>query len=110
MRIGAATANIAGDRALDLVECRIGTTRERGGDRHHHAGRAETALERIFCKEGGLHRMHPIIRAESLDSRNRARARIDREHQARYDRRAIEEDGAGAAGTTVANKLGAGKA
>ena len=78
--------------------------------RHQEAGRAEPALERVRLVEGALERVKPPSPREALDRRERAAVRLDREHQARAHRLAVELDGAGATHALLAADLRAGQA
>jgi hypothetical protein len=56
MRIGAAAAEVAADRRLTSLGRWIGHALQQRRAAHHHAGRAEAALQGIVLDEGSLNR------------------------------------------------------
>src|SRR5215468_5018296 len=75
MIVGAAAAEIAGERETRLVARRLGVHLEQSDRRHDLARRTETALGREFLDEGLLHRMQFAVRAfPPLAGRNLAAA------------------------------------
>jgi hypothetical protein len=76
---------------------------------HHHAGRAEAALQGVVIDERLLHRMEPLALGESLDRRDLLAACIHREGHAARDDFAIEPHGTCGARAAVAADLGAGE-
>src|SRR6266849_9547949 len=73
MIVGAAAAEIAGERKASLVARRFGVHLEERDRRHDLAGRAETTLRREFLDKGLLHRVQFAIAAfQPLDGRNLA--------------------------------------
>jgi hypothetical protein len=77
---------------------------------HHHARRAEPALQGIVFDERLLHRMKLLALRESLDRRNLLVTCIERERHAARDDLAVEPDRACRAGAAIAADLGAGEA
>jgi hypothetical protein len=82
---------------------------QRGGA-HHHAGRAEAALQAVAFAEGFLHRVQRAGSGEALNGGHGGAVGLDREDIARLDRPAIQVDRAGAALRGVAADVGAGQA
>ncbi len=79
--------------------------------RHHEPRRAETALQAVAFVKGLLHGMEwRARRGQSLDGRDLMPLGLHREHQARTDRRAVEQDRAAAAHPVLAADVGAGEA
>ena len=104
--ISRATAEIARQRVVHLGAIgRRGVMVQRE-QRHHEAGRAETALRRMLFHHGGLHRMRRAVGlAQMLDCQNLLAVQRGREHDTGIHRavphavtdRFPQRDGAGAA-------------
>jgi hypothetical protein len=109
MRVSAASAGIPRRRVPYLINRRRRIALQRSRHRHHHPGRAESALQRIMLDKSRLHRMHFRRRPEPFNSRDLMPARIDREHHARSDRPTIQMHRAGAACAPVANQFRSGQ-
>src|SRR5947209_17437426 len=62
---GAAT-EVARDRAADLVLAGVLVVLEQRAAGHHHAGRAEAALQAVLLHEAFLHRMQLAVLLEAL--------------------------------------------
>ena len=78
--------------------------------RHDESRRAEPALEAVALVEGLLDRVQWRSRGcETFDGHQVMALGLHREHQARPDRRAVEEDGAAAAHTVLAPHVRAGQ-
>src|SRR5665647_3924085 len=107
--IGAAPAEMAADCGLHVLRRRIRITLNQGGATHHQARRTKTALHGIVFNEGGLHRMKSVAVGQALDCYNRPFANVDRQDHAGRHRSAVEPDGAGRAGATVARDFGTGE-
>src|SRR5205085_6562628 len=75
---------------------------------YDEARRAESALQRIVRHKGLLYRMQ-FCGANALDRRHGLILNRTRGHQTAYDRRAIDQHGAGAADAGPADELGAGQ-
>src|SRR5215468_7308889 len=86
---------MAVQRLLDLQVARPGIAIEQRLGRHDHAVAAEAALTRLLLDEGALERMQLVHGAQALDSRDAARRRRHR-RDARTDRLAVHQHGAGA--------------
>jgi hypothetical protein len=82
-----------------LVEQRL------GGD--EKSRRAVTALSGAEIGERLLQRVQLAVGGEALDGRHASTVTVDSENEARQDRLAIEEHGAGAAFAQLAPVLGA---
>ena len=85
--------------------------RQQAGHRHQEPGRAEAALQGVAlvkCLLDGMQRS--TRRSHALYSRYFVAFGLDRKHQARPDRRSVEEDSAAPANAVLAADVGAGKA
>src|SRR5436305_703355 len=107
--VGAATAEVAGEAVLDVLECGRGGVVEQGLGGHHEAGRAEAALLGVVLDERHGERMEISGPRETFDRLDRLALDVDRELAARVDCLAVENDRAGPAGAAVADPLGAGE-
>src|SRR5262245_18965463 len=93
---------MAVQRLLDLQVARPGIAIEQRLDRHDHAVAAEAALTRLILDEGALERMRSVHGAQALDGQDAA-PRGQHWRDARTDRLAVHQHGAGAAlGETAA--------
>src|SRR4249920_3683172 len=63
-------------------------------DGHQEPGRAEPALEAVMFLERLLEGVQPLLGGNALDGGDPASVRLNREHDARADRLAVEQDGA----------------
>src|SRR5262245_8581917 len=108
-RIGAATAEVAGEAVVDLGGGRVGNAIEESPGRDDESRRAEAALLGVVLHEGRLEPMKLVHGAEALDGHDRGVLGLDRQDAAGVDRLAIQEHGAGAARPAVADPLGAGE-
>jgi hypothetical protein len=97
------------DRRLHVIRGRVRHTFQQRGATHDHAGHAITALHRVLRDESFLHRVQRIALRQTFDGGHRPGAGIDRKQHAGCDRRAVEPDRAGVAGTPVAADLCAGQ-
>ena len=78
---------------------------------HHHARRAEAALQAVMVAKSLLHRMQAAVGGGNAFDGDDARAlRLHREHVAALHRLAVHVDGAGAALGGVAADVRAGQA
>src|SRR5580704_15967676 len=66
LRVRAATAEIVGERRLDLRRRRFGDLVQERLGLHDHSVQAITALGGLLFDEGALHRMRIVARAESF--------------------------------------------
>jgi hypothetical protein len=79
--------------------------------RHHEARRAEPALETVAFVESLLDGVQRCsLGSETFDCHQVVALGLNGEHQARADRRAVEQDGAAAAHTVLAPYVRAGQA
>src|ERR1700738_1286952 len=107
--VARAAADVARDRPADLLLAGIGVLiQQRLGDQHH-PGSAEAALEPVLLFEARLYRVQLAARGEPFDGRHLAAIRLDGEERAGLDRRAVQQDRAGAAAGGVAADVGAGQ-
>src|SRR5437867_8714537 len=72
----------------------------------HDPGSAESTLEAVVCLERLLNRMEPTVLGEALDRRDLPAVGLDREHRARFDGMAVQEDGARAAMARITTDVG----
>ena len=105
MRVSAASASIPRRRVLDLINRRRRIPLQRSRYRHHHPGRAKSALQCVMLDKSRLHRMHFRDCPEPFNSRDLMPPRINRQHHARRDRPAIQMHRTCAARTPVANQF-----
>src|SRR5690606_11013393 len=102
VHVAGAPAEVAGDRLPDLRFRRVRVTLQQGNRRHHHARRAEAALEPVLLPEALLHRVEFAVLLKPLDGTDLAAVGLHREDGARLDRYSVEMDGAGTATGGVA--------
>src|SRR5215510_4675665 len=65
--VGAAAAEIVGERLANVGVARLAVAREQRHRFHDHAIDAVAALRRLCIDEGLLHRMRPLRRAQALE-------------------------------------------
>src|SRR5690349_15758250 len=95
--VSGAAAEVAVERLADLgLGGLLGLAGEpdRG---HHHARRAEAALQTVVLLERGLHGMELVAAREPFDGGDLGALRLDGEHVAALHRLAVDQHGAGAA-------------
>ncbi|CAM2147598.1 hypothetical protein PT2222_10227 [Paraburkholderia tropica] len=106
-------ARTAAQIAVEVrAHVRFGQARTRVRERHrahHHAGRAEAALQAVAVAESGLHRMHRAVGGETFDRRHVHAVALHGERVARFDRAAVQMHGARAALGRVAADVRAGE-
>ncbi len=107
--VAGAAAEVAGDRLANLVVGRIGIAFEEGDGGHHHAGRAEAALQAMLLEEALLHRMQDAALLQPLDGADLRAIGLNGEHRAGLGRDAVHEHRAGAAARRVATDVRAGQ-
>ena len=109
--VARAAADVARDRADDVLAARVRVLREQRLRGHDHAARAEAALGGEALEERGLELVE--LAAVAGDALERAHVgaldRLDR-HEAAHHRLAVDEAGAGAARALRAAALGGGEA
>src|SRR5438876_5868133 len=108
-RVPRAAAEIAADGGGDLGARRPGRRIEERLRRHEHPGSAVAALGRTLFGEGDLQRMEVLGTREAFDGRHLRIANEGGERQAREDRHAVDENGAGATLAELASVLRAGE-
>src|SRR5215469_6182932 len=113
--VASAPADVAGQRVADLLLVGVRMVPEERGGLHDHARRAEPALEAMRIPHRLLQRAQPPTRlpfplhGEPLDRRYLAADGLDRQHQARAHRPAVDDDRARAAASVLAAQMGAGE-
>src|SRR5580765_884405 len=81
--IAGAAADVAVERLANLVFVRLRVLLQQVDRRHHHAGRAEPALQSVALAERRLHRVQlAVLAAEALDRRDLGALDLQREHRA----------------------------
>ena len=76
---------------------------------HNHARGAEPALEAVAILEGLLHGVQAVVASQALDGREFCAVYLDGQQCAGLGRKAVDQHGAGSAGTGVATDVGAGE-
>src|SRR5664279_4398718 len=107
--VAGAAADVAVEALADLLLARLRVVGEQLHRRHHHARRAEAALQAVALAKRRLHRMQLAVLGEPFDRRDGAALHLRREHRARLDRAPVHVHGAGAALRGVATDVGAGQ-
>src|SRR6185437_5605394 len=96
-RVGAAAAEILGERRFDLAGARPGVLAEKSGRLHDHAVDAIAALHRLLVDEGLLQPMRLLDAAETFERDDFSVADGGYRQLARAHRLAVDDDRAGAA-------------
>src|SRR5688572_11683249 len=107
--LGAAAADVAVERATDVVARRVRVLFETRGAGDDEPRRAEAAHEPVALDELLLDRVEPAVLPQPLDRLDLPPLRLDRERRAGVDGAAVDQQRAGAAGAAVAHALGAGE-
>ncbi len=107
--VAGAAAEVAGQCPANLVLRRVGVPLEQGLGRHHHAGRAEAALESVLLLEALLDRMQLARGGQTLDRLDLVAIRLHREHRAALDGASVKQHRAGAAVGRVTAGVGTGQ-
>jgi len=108
--VAGAAADIALDRARDLLLRRIRLFAQEGDRAHDHSGHAETALHGAGLDEGLLDGVQEAIAAlQSLDGHDITTVEQRSRQQTGIDRLAVEQYCAGATFALAATRLGAGQ-
>src|SRR5450432_562590 len=105
--VGPAPAEVSTQTCLDLVGGCMRMLIEKSFRRHDKTGRAEAALLRVIIDEGLLYGVKFAGLAETFNGRNLPVLGVNSKNGAGINSFAIQMDGAGAAGSTIANALGA---
>ena len=92
-----APAQLAGQGLADLRRGRIRMVIEQPPGRHHHARRAEPALQPVALREALLDRVQPAAAGQVLDGAHPVPVGHNRQHRARLHRRLVQPDHAGPA-------------
>src|SRR4051812_24692243 len=106
--IGAAAADVARQPCLRLLGCGLRVLLEQRHRGDHEARRAEAAHETVGLAERLLHRVQHGAFGEALDRANRASLHLDGQMGARVDCASVRNDGAGPAGSAIADAFHAG--
>ena len=80
-----------------------------GHQRHDDARRAESALQAVLFVQGGLHGVLDPVAFHALDGFDSRAVCLDGQHQAGPLGTAVDDDGAGPAGTLLASDVRAGE-
>src|SRR5580658_4594181 len=107
--VAGAPADVARQRLADLLLAGVGVDGEERGGLHDEPRRAETALEAVRIPHRLLQRAQPAVRGQPLDRRYLAAGGLDRQHQARAHRPAVDDDRARTADPVLAADVGAGE-
>ena len=107
--VGAAAADVAAQGTDDVFVPGIGIGLEQGQARHDHAGGAVAALHGIGFDERLLQRMQPAVSLQTFDRLDCLVGRDAHLRDARPDRLAVNEHGAGTALAFAAAVLAAGQ-
>ena len=107
--VASAAAQVTREAVLDFLFARAWIRREEISRRDDHPGNAEPALHRSSIDKRLLERIQLPVTGEPFDRRNGFAIALHRKHQARIDRTAVQEHGAGAAFTFGAALLRPGK-
>ena len=109
--IAGAAAQIAGDGDPHLLLGGIGIVAQELDQRGEHPRRAEPALQPMMLVKRLLQRVQLLLRGrDALDGQNLVPVCLNRQHQARARRAAVEQDRAGSAHAVLAAEMGAGQA
>src|SRR5262249_43887979 len=108
--VAGAAADVALEPAANLGLGRLRVLAQEIDDAHHHAGRAEPALQPVRLLEGGLNGVQISAFRQPLDGCDLGAVGLDGEHVARFDRVAVEMHDAGAALAGIATDVRAGEA
>src|SRR5256885_16735968 len=107
--VARAPADVARQRLADLLLAGVGVIAEERGGLHDKPRRAETALETVRIPHRLLQRPQLAVRGQALDRRYLAVRGLDRQHQARAHRPAVDDDRARPADAVLAADVGAGE-
>src|SRR5579862_4946987 len=107
--VAGATADIAFETGPDLLLARVLVDAQEIDRAHHHAGRAEAALEGVVLAERRLHRVELVALGEAFDRHHARPVHLGRQHGAALCRIAVDMDDASTALAGVAADMGAGQ-
>ena len=108
--VAGAAAQVAFQRMRDLRVAGLRVLGQQAAGAHHHARRAEPALQAVAGDEGLLHRVQRATgRGQPLHRGDAAAGGLQRQHAAALDGLAVQQHGAGAALAGVAADMGAGQ-
>src|ERR1700744_1163737 len=107
--VAGAAAQVAGDRPPHVFLGRVGVAVEQLLGRHHHARRAEPALQPVLLPEPFLDRVQLAGRSQALHRGDLAPVDLHRQHRAGLDGPAVDQHCAGPAVGRVAAAVGAGQ-
>ena len=110
MVVSGATAQVRGKRVADLCVGGARVVAQKGSQRHQKARRAEPALQTVSATKCGLKGIQlPRCSGEAFNGPQIVAVRLDREHDARPNRLAVEQDGARPADAMFAADMRAGE-
>src|SRR5437764_8481606 len=95
--VAGAPADLTGQHLADLGLGRVRVAVEQPARGHHHAGRAEAALQAVTLDEPVLDRVELAVSGEVLDGTYRTAVGHRGQYRARLDRRLVEPHHAAAA-------------
>src|SRR5438105_7384981 len=107
--VARAAADVALDRAGDLVVGGARVLPQERGRAHQHPGRAVAALERVVVGEGLLELRQLVLFGQALDGLDRGAVGLHREQHAALHERPVEDDAARAAVAGIAADVRAGQ-
>ena len=108
-RVRAAAADVARERADDVLGARLRVRLQERDAGDDHPGRAVAALEGLGLEKRVLHRMEPAVLGEAFDRHDLLARRLGDRRLAGGRRLAVEQDHAGAALPLAAAVLRAGQ-
>ena len=109
VEIAGAAAKIGRQRLAQPLLVDIGLALQHARGQHQEARGAEPALQRVMVDEGLLQRVQPVAVGEPFHRPDLGAVGLGGEHQTASDRRAVEDDRAGAADPVLAAEMGAGQ-
>ena len=107
--VAGAAADITFEPFPDFLFARVRVILYQIEGAHHHARRAEAALEAVILAKGFLHRMQGVAVGHSLDRGHFGSIALCRQNSTAFQRLAIFMDDAGAALAGVATNMGTGQ-
>src|SRR5689334_11622985 len=108
--VAGAPGDLAGDGLPDLRLVRVRVAVEQPAGGHHHARRAEPALEAVALDKPLLHRVELAVPLQALNRTDGTAVRHGGEYRARLDRPGVQPHHAAAAVRRVAAPVAAGQA
>src|SRR5687767_7822418 len=103
--VSGAAAQIAGERLTDLLVRGMGALAQEARERHEKARRAEAALQAVMLAKRLLQRIQRVAIGEPFHRLDVAAVHLRGKEQTRANRRAIQDDRAGAAHAVLAAQM-----